>query len=470
MAESAWAMKILSGVHVGAEALLSEEAAVIGRDEGCDFVLDDGALAERHFSLQADNGCVCLSVLDSRNPVCVDGQAVTGSVGLEAYQVVSVGGLALAVGPAEAAWPKIEPPAARGAEEYVREGAPAAADASIRDARAMGADDSESEELLRERNEKRVRPGVRASVIVPLAMVLVGGIAWLLTPKRIETKRQDTAEVVRQINAIASRYGAVIDVKVDDANATVRVTGNTDTEHDRLSLVDELAGTGVRATVHLDSSEQLAEFASAILDQSLNLDKRNRVSVSPVADAPGELLVSGYVEGEAGLSTAKALLERDVREARGLTYRIQTKADRLAVLRQRLAGLGLADRLRVQELEDRIGLFGPLHSKEELATLAGLARDFNAEFESRPRLKLEGTGSFLGVSTIDLDIRAVVLGERLHVITQGGETHEVGSKIDGDYVIDTITEHYMILEKTGELESADEAGGPELAYFIFEGD
>jgi len=41
MADRLWTMKILSGVHVGAEAALSDEAAVIGSDDACDFVLEE---------------------------------------------------------------------------------------------------------------------------------------------------------------------------------------------------------------------------------------------------------------------------------------------------------------------------------------------------------------------------------------------------------------------------------------------
>ncbi|MCY4495983.1 MAG: type III secretion system inner membrane ring subunit SctD [Rhodospirillaceae bacterium] len=473
MAERLWTMKILSGVHVGAEAALSEEEAVIGSDETCDFVLEDDGLAARHFSLEAGEAGVRLTLLDTGNPVYVDGRQVQGSIELEAYRVVSTGGLALAVGPAANSWPKIELPALPKSQSESEDGAAENGGASTGDV-LVGAETPDQGEVAAaqtaadepDRKRRRTQVWVMASV----AMVVVVGFVWLLTPKQVARTQESAADAARQINEIASRYGAVIDVRRNDGTAPIFVTGNTQTEQNRLLFLDELAKTSIRATVHIVSSEELVEFAGAILDQSLNTDERNKVDVEPVARAPGELIVTGYVEEEASLAKTKAVLERDLKESRGLTYRVETKADRLAVLEQKLAALGLGSRFRIQQLGDGVGLFGPVRSKQELTGIVGLAKDFNAEFDSRPRLTLEGTDSFLGVSTIDLDIRAVVLGESIHVITHGGETHAEGSKIDDDYVIDTITEHYMILEKTGEFAGAGDADGPDFAYFIFEDD
>ncbi|MDE0064080.1 MAG: hypothetical protein OXU72_15005, partial [Gammaproteobacteria bacterium] len=254
-----------------------------------------------------------------------------------------------------------------------------------------------------------------------------------------------------------------------DPDAPVTVTGSVVSDRDLRSLLDELAATGVRAAVHIVSSEQLSAYANAILEQALNRDGRNRVEALPVPHAPGELAVVGYVERESSLSAARALLAQDLKGANGLTYRIQTAADRLAVLRRSLDRLGLGDRLLIQRLDDGVGLFGPVRSGEELGRIRGLVEDFNAEFDSRPLLRLDGTDSFLGVSTVDFDVRAVVLGERIHVIAQDGASYGEGSKISGGYVVRTITERYMILEKPVEIGQGEEDGEPALAYVIFDG-
>ena len=159
--------------------------------------------------------------------------------------------------------------------------------------------------------------------------------------------------------------------------------------------------------------------------------------------------------------------ERDVQEALGIAYRVQTKADRLATLRERLESAGLEGRFLVQELGDRIGLFGAVRSPEELSDIRELAARFNEDFGARPRLALAGTDAFLGESTIDLDVRAVVLGDNIHVVLHDGETHGQGSRVADGYAIQTITERYMVLERSSNR-IEDGASASEIAYFVFE--
>ena len=45
---SAAALRILSGVHLGAEIVLEEGTWAVGRDDSCDIILSDAALAPRH--------------------------------------------------------------------------------------------------------------------------------------------------------------------------------------------------------------------------------------------------------------------------------------------------------------------------------------------------------------------------------------------------------------------------------------
>ena len=465
MADAPWTLRILSGVHAGAEAALSEEEAVLGRDDDCDFVLDDAGLAGRHFSLRADAGGVRLRVLDADRPVLVDGQSVAESVAVEPYQVVAVGGLALAVGPSDRSWPDIALPAAAspGTDAEPDEGtAPADAESSPADAEPTP-DDPAPAEVAAAAGRRRwaAWAGIAAA-----GLLAAGAVAWLLVPREVDRHHEDPTDTTRTIREIAAGHDAVIDVRTDDG--AVSVTGNVDTEEARSDLLAELAGAGVRATVHITSTEQIAEFALAILDQSLNLDERNAVEVAPVSGSPGKLLISGYVRDEAALDRARAILERDVQEARGITYQVQTKADRLATLRERLETARLGGRFLVQEFADRIGLFGALRSPDELSDLTELAARFNDDFGGRPRVALAGTDSFLGESTIDLDVRAVVLGDNIHVVLHDGETHGQGSRVADGYAIRTITERYMLLERSSDRVEDRASSDLEMAYFIFE--
>ena len=477
MAEQLWTMKILAGVHAGAEVTLSDEEATLGRDDACDFVLEDAGLADRHIRLYA-GADVRMTVLDESTPVCVDGRPVEDSVELEPFQVVTVGGLALAVGPADRDWPPIVLPApprpdgeGRSAPEDVAaraepaEGPPESPPASDG---PPAADTGESGEVPAQAGRSSSRHA-RAAGMVVVALLAVAAVVWLLAPRQVQTEHGDPGETARKIEEIASRYGAVVHVEADAVtDGSIKVTGNVDTSQNRLKLLDDLSKANVHATVHIVSTEEIAESVMTLLDRTLNADKRNLVAVRPVEDSPGELTVSGYVEQESSLSEIKSIIERDVKEYTALHYEVQTRANRLSILRRRLDDLDLA-KMRIQELPEGVGLFGPVSTESELSRIVELAEDFNREFDSRPMLKLSGTESFLGESTIDLDVRAVVLGENIHVILHDGETYRAGSKISGHYAVKTITERYMILERTTQLTDDGTAGGPDVAYFIFAG-
>ena len=463
MAEQHWTLKILAGVHVGAEITLPDEESILGSDDVCDLMVDDAGLAGRHVSLSPGPTGVRLSVLDTASPVVVDGQPLEGTVELGAYQVVSVGGLSLAVGPADQPWPAIELPSSQAAAP------PSEADESgvdeATEAQAPAGTDAEgSDETVRAPR----RWALAAGVLVGVLIVAAGG-GWLLTPREVASHRATAAETTRQIQEIASRHGAVIEIAAEArSDGLLRVTGVVATEAQRSELIEALSHAGVHAVVDIRSTEEIVESVTSILNQSLNLDANNAVQVVPVAGAPGKVRVAGYVEDETSLLETQAIIERDVRHAKGFTYEVETKAERLSALRQRLGAAGVGGRFRIQELDDRIGLFGPVHSEDELSRLHLLARDFNDEFDSRPSLTLSGTASFVGESTIDLDVRAVVFGERNHVVLHDGESYAEGSKVPGDYVIRTITGQYVILERTEHLEEDAATADAEIAYFIFE--
>ena len=206
-----WTMKILSGVHVGAEVTLDAEEAVIGSGEDCDFVLEDDGLAGRHVSLLPTDSGVRLTVLDSGDTVYVDGQRVDGSVLLDPFQVVSMGGLSLAVGPAGQPWPKIDLPSiqADGGDAPQPDAAAADADAPGEEAALEGEPTRAQED---DADEAAARPHRRMPVAAAAAaaVLAIAGAAWLLTPNEPEPRHRDPAQAAREIREIAARYGADI--------------------------------------------------------------------------------------------------------------------------------------------------------------------------------------------------------------------------------------------------------------------
>ena len=189
MAEQLWTLKILAGVHAGAEVTLSGEEATLGRDDACDLVLEDADLAGRHIRLHAGID-VRMTVLDGSGPVRVDGQPVQGSVELEPYQVVTVGGLALALGPANEDWPPIDLPAAPSPESSSAQDDVAAGEGAAGalpeepptteepPAADKGESGGESEDAERSSSRR-----VRAAGAAVVAVLAVAAVVWSLAPE-----------------------------------------------------------------------------------------------------------------------------------------------------------------------------------------------------------------------------------------------------------------------------------------------
>ena len=471
-AASLWRFRVLSGLHAGAEAILAdEEETTIGCNDKCDLILHDDGLCGRHVNLSVSDAGVRLKVLEFDRPVFVDGRKVEDAVDLQPYQVVSCGLSSFALGPAREEWPDIEIPSVRkvepehpGEQPRREHGHGSLANGQANGVEPAAAASGGGSAISRFRHRFRIHPAI------PASLALLGSLlaAWLLMPRETRQSNYATGEAREQINAIAERFGALVEVKPDAASSTrMSVSGSIGSTRDRQRFLDELAGTGIQATAQITASEDLARVVAPILDQTLNRNRKNRVTVQVLDESPGTLLVSGYVEKTAELSAAKVVLERDTGDQSRFRYDVQTKEDRIGILRRWLDELGFENKLHIQQLKEGISLFGPFPKSARMAQLIELSKRFNAEFDSRPRLTLTGNDRFLGQSNIELDIRTVILGDREHIVLHDGKSYTEGSTIENGYRIKTIEPEFIILEKPRTLVAQVDDERSNLAYFIF---
>lgn len=103
-------LQIIAGLHKGAELRLQEgERYTVGSGEQCDIVLLDDGVAVEHFCLSVSAGQAYL--LETYANTFIDGTKLSDSPQyLAAFQVVSLGQAHLAIGPADTAWPVLNPP------------------------------------------------------------------------------------------------------------------------------------------------------------------------------------------------------------------------------------------------------------------------------------------------------------------------------------------------------------------------
>lgn len=458
-ADQGWKIKILSGLHAGAELVLLDEATTLGRGEECDLALDDPGLAETHIQLTPTAQGLRLSPLVEDPPTLLDGKALEGSVDLEPYQVIGIGGLHLAVGPAGGEWPAIEIPEQAPAEVESPEQANA-----VPSTEPSATGEAKSQLLAG-------WPLARFAVFAAGAAILAGiAIAWLAAPKEVPHRVADAGDIKEVIERAAQDLGAHVNVTFPEgSDALPKVSGFTFHEEDRIRFEQALKDAGIGAQVDLMSNSEVLHAVTALLYQLMRPGSKNSLQAYPSRHSPGHIEVRGYVESQADLKAVKRSLERGVHRHRGFSYSVQTRQDREETLRKRLAELQLPEALRIQSLNGEVALFGPAPEKDKLAELQSLVAEFNAEFDSRPSLTLPGTSTFLGKSTIEVDFRALAAVDGVyHLIDTDGNSRFVGDLLMGHWTISAIDPRYIILEQPSKPEDESKNGAQNTAYFIID--
>lgn len=103
-------LKVLSGVHVGAEmALHKGRSYSIGKDTNCDVILADSVLHPLHGEILVEDSSVLLTQKEGR--VLLDGELqIEKQLPIQPFQVITLGTTHIAVGPKEGKWKSISLP------------------------------------------------------------------------------------------------------------------------------------------------------------------------------------------------------------------------------------------------------------------------------------------------------------------------------------------------------------------------
>lgn len=457
MAESDWIFKVLSGTNVGAEAPLFAEDLVVGRDEDCDIVLDDVTLSDRQFALRLEGDGALLTVLAEDPPLSLDGIPVTGTQApLAAFQVVSVGTVHIAVGPASGDWSRIEL-FARGPEPLApeeEEDEPESEDAAAQPVE----DEEESATDEAPEPESRRRPRAVAGLAAILGILAVAGALGVWLAAREEAPSPDAADAAHRqaIESIVARYGPGIEVREPEApGQSYEVVGYVDTESTFRRLVADLSALSAETTVSLTFGTAMLASARFIVDEVL--DHRSKVDVSVSPDHPGVLHFTGFVSREALVDELKRVVMSDLTGLLDATFKLETLADRVQKLNRLLVEAGLTDRVDIEITVDGIDFYSHSPHPELDSSLIEIKERFNARYQGFPDIVWNPEGDFSGRTSLEIDISSVGLGERPHIVTDGGIRYQIGQKLDNGYIVKAITTEFILMRR-----------GDESAYYFFD--
>lgn len=330
-------LRVLSGTHAGARALVLQDTQIVGSDPECDFVLSDAGVLARHARLELkEDGSSVLSWLDGRlEPLVV-----------RPGQGARIGPVSIAIEAADAPWKEdvelveaVALPPDPGQEELPEGGVP-----------STGTDqDGETAP-----QDTPASAGSRGVLAAQEAMPVARASGWR-GPFQAEVKRR-----LQRALATFIALGAVL--------ATGTAVWRGQTAHDRAPAA---ASTQAGAAVTQADIAQLNALRSVISE--LQLEERVRVEILP-GQAP--LVVAAWISDEEAEALGAALTRLPVRPR----LRLESEPDIVArvqdfVLRQPGAN---AEGLKATYLgQGRFRLEGRVaHEGARETLLTALAREF----------------------------------------------------------------------------------------------
>lgn len=297
-------LKILSGPHLGAEVVLRDGRYVMGSDEDCDILLDDGSIAARHLSLQVSGGEIRIAAMD--DAVYVDGEkAEPGDVPLLPYRIVTVGTTHFGVGISGEKWPPFDLPAIHGPERPLKE----TEDPAGREA-ACG-------QAGKDRGKRRLLFAGLTAAIPVFLLVFFSLIAPPLPPET-PAGPSDPAERLAGVRGALENLG-IAGIKasiLEDGRMEVR--GFVETAGEKRRLVEALRPfrtEPVPLLVRVAVNGRMVEDCRDILG-SLGLD------LNVESGGPGKIVLTGQAPDEGLLNRGIALLRQDLPALRDVENRV----------------------------------------------------------------------------------------------------------------------------------------------------
>ena len=460
MTDLNWIMKVLSGANVGAEVPLLAEDLVLGKDEDCDIVIDDVMLADRQLTLRLEDEGVALTVLAERPPLSIDGAAIEGrSVVLSEYQLVAIGTVRFAVGPATGDWSAVD----------LSPGDKAASDAAGEEEAEVEEDSGdEPAETDEDRGDEDAAPVAEAPapprsraapwLAAAAGLVLVGAalLFWLgaftepVEPGATASRNPDIIE------AIAQKYDAEIEISEPAGDgAGIEVVGFIATAENYRNFVSDIEALRSGVALSITLGETLLAAAQSLIDEAL--DRHSRVDVALVPEDPGVLHFSGYVHDAGALDKLKTLTKTDLKGQKGATFDIETRQERVRELAGLLGDAGIGMQVDIEVTVDGIDFYSPAPDAALDQALADVKDRFHTRYAGLPPIVWNPEQDFSGRTSIALDVKSVGLGDPPHVVMEGGFRYEPGQVLDNGYQLKAVTANYILMRK-----------GADSAYYFFD--
>ncbi len=397
-------LRVLTGIHAGARALLTADSQVIGSGEECALILSDGGVLAQHARLESSaDGSVVLRWLDDALP----------PVWLQPGQSACIGPVRIAIETLGAPWREDLPlatasvPVASAQDEFEAKTAPG-------------------------RRHARARKWVAGALVVTLAsacavlLALFGQSSTQADSKPAQAAIRAPAEPLERLLARRDLRGRVIIEGKDPNRQTLKAMFLSEEEVE--SLANELASRSPRVTLTLiDESDAAAQVIEKV--QRIGTLAGATITAQHLGD--GKFRVEGYVMEE----SQRAQLATDLNDA--LT---QVRELRMDVKVQAQTARELLDELKRKSVGQIKAQWsgGGLIMEVDLppgglprweAALAAAAASHAVPF--RATIRSPDTADPQASQPLPFTVRSVVTNPQPYLVLADGRRASPGGEIDG---------------------------------------
>ncbi len=325
-------LKVLSGVHLGAEIELGVEPLAVGRDPGGDIVLEDRLLADKHLELRRAGAQVEARIL--AEPSALDGQPLgPGTHTIPLYKVLTVGSTHLAFGARDAAWPVLHFP-----EETLIESAKA------RPALAAAA---------KAAPPAKRRPGwglAAACVVVALGLLGAAGYGFATTGLKPE---RSVADEEADLKAALNQFKDRGDLSYHTNQHVFQIIGRVPDDQTLKDLRNTLNSLCLRLRFNVQSWEAMVNSCRSVI-QLYNVD----MTAEPVGME--RIRLRGYSPTVAGLNGVVANIQTLLPRTDALQVDVGVGETTAQTIRDLLREYSLSPYLKVSVQADKVTVAGLL--------------------------------------------------------------------------------------------------------------
>jgi type III secretion protein D len=418
-------LKILNGIHGGAEVELHPGQYVIGRNDECDIVLGDDGIEQEHMVLTY-NPAGQLAVAAKTGEFLIDGNPVeSGEIGLDIHQIVSIGQIHWAVVEQGDGWQPGDLQALVTKDTAVPES-------------------EEEEEAPAEETEKKIdKKIILLKRWWPLgALGGLGLLFYYVTYTISNFPIQNNELQIERLKKIFEELNLPEPTISINSEGIMEVVGYTKLEAEKQRVLEKLNTMPSWVQARIFAGETIITSCRIVL-------ARLAYAIEPVYTERGTILLKGFIDAKRDIEIIINRLKQDVGGLQNIQERLWILDDVVPELIGIIKSNELEESVRI-EVEDgyptAVGLLAKQKEENWKEARMTISQIFGDDFILRN--KIEAAEKQLPGKVL-LPITGVTLGKHPYITMTGNRVYFVGSPLKNGLIISEIRPDRIVIDKSG---------------------